>query len=167
MPRDVAILKAKGAMRLYFAGPLFSEAERAFSLSLTHQLEALGFTVFLPQRDGVERDKPPYDAMPAGQKRRLLFETDRDEVLKAEVFPYALDGRVPDEGAPVELGIAYAHKHLTGARKVLVGLHTDVRASFLGAKLNPMLRAPLKHLVESEDALLSLLADLFTSKGQR
>ncbi len=39
MPCDVAILKAKGAMRLYFAGPLFSEAERAFNLSLTHKLE--------------------------------------------------------------------------------------------------------------------------------
>lgn len=113
-------------MRLYFAGPLFSEAERAFNLSLTHKLEALGFTVFLPQRDGVERDKPPYDTMPAEQRRQLIFKTDRDEVLKAHVFLYVLDGRVPDEGASVELGTAYAHKHL----------------------------------VKSEDALLSLLADL-------
>lgn len=154
-------------MRLYFAGPLFSEAERAFNLSLTHKLEALGFTVFLPQRDGVERDKPPYDTMPAEQRRQLLFETDRDEVLKADVFLYVLDGRVPDGGASVELGIAYAHKHLTGACKVLVGLYTDVRASFLGAKLNPMLRVPLEHLVESEKDLIALLVDLFTSKGQR
>jgi hypothetical protein len=57
----------------------------------------------------------------------------------------------------VELGIAYAHKYLRGTRKVLVGLHTDVRASFLGAKLNPMLSVPLDHLVDSEAALLRLL----------
>lgn len=151
-------------MRLYFAGPLFSAAERASNLDLTHRLEALGFSVFLPQRDGVERDRPPYDTMPADQKRRLLFETDRNEVLKADVFLYVLDGRVPDEGASVELGIAYAHKHLIDARKVLVGLQTDVRAAFLGAKLNPMLSEPLDHLAESEGALLTLLTEVRTRR---
>lgn len=95
--------------------------------------------------------------MPAEEKRRLLFATDRDEVLKADVFLFVLDGRVPDEGAAVELGIAYAHKYLSSAPKLLIGLHTDVRASFLGAKLNPMLRVPLDYLVESEEAFVTLL----------
>ncbi|CAA9252169.1 MAG: Nucleoside 2-deoxyribosyltransferase [uncultured Chloroflexia bacterium] len=72
-------------MRLYFAAPLFSQAERAFNI------------------------------MPAEQKRRVLFETDRNEVLKADIFLHVLDGWVPDEGASVELGIAYAHNYLTGA----------------------------------------------------
>lgn len=75
------------------------------------------------------------------------------------MFLYVLDGRVPDEGAAVELGIAYAHKQLLGVQKLLVGLHTDVRASFLEAKLNPMLRVPLEHVVESEEALLHLLRE--------
>jgi len=34
---------------IYLAGPLFSEAERRFNLTLTQKLEALGFEVFLPQ----------------------------------------------------------------------------------------------------------------------
>lgn len=146
-------------LKLYFAAPLFSDAERRFNLHLSERLESLGFEVFLPQRDGVERDKPPYDMMPAEEKRQHLFATDRDEVLKADVFLFVLDGRVPDEGAAVELGIAYAHKQLLGVPKLLVGLHTDVRASFLGAKLNPVLRVPLDHVVESEEALLRLLRE--------
>ena len=142
---------------LYFAAPLFSAAERRFNLTFTEKLEASGFSVFLPQRDGVERDRPPYDTMPADEKRQLLFATDRDQVFSADVFLFVLDGRVPDEGACVELGLAYAHTHLTGIQKLLVGLHTDVRAAFLGAKLNPMLRVPLDHIVESEDALIAFL----------
>ena len=73
------------------------------------------------------------------------------------MFLFVLDGRVPDEGAAVELGIAYAHKYLASVPKLLIGLHTDVRASFLAAKLNPMLRVPLDHLVEDEEALVTLL----------
>ncbi len=55
-------------MLIYFAGPLFSEAERAFNLGLTKRLEQANFEVFLPQRDGAERDKPPYDRMSAERR---------------------------------------------------------------------------------------------------
>jgi nucleoside 2-deoxyribosyltransferase len=48
---------------IYLAGPLFSKGERRFNLQLTSKLEASGFRVFLPQRDGVEREASPYDAM--------------------------------------------------------------------------------------------------------
>jgi len=46
-------------MRIYLAGPLFCQAERAFNLQLAEKLEERGLTVFLPQRDGVESSKPP------------------------------------------------------------------------------------------------------------
>lgn len=46
-------------MRVYFAGPLFSEAERVFNLRLAEKLEAKGYQVFLPQRDGIESEKHP------------------------------------------------------------------------------------------------------------
>jgi len=36
-------------MRIYLAGPLFTEAERAFSLELAHLLEKEGHEVYLPQ----------------------------------------------------------------------------------------------------------------------
>ena len=156
-------MTATPPLTLYFAAPLFSATERRFNLTLTAKLEASGFSVFLPQRDGIERDRPPYDTMPADEKRQLLFATDRDQVFSADVFLFVLDGRVPDEGACVELGLAYAHTHLTGRQKLLVGLHTDVRAAFLGAKLNPMLRVPLDHVAESEDALIAFLQSTYAA----
>jgi nucleoside 2-deoxyribosyltransferase len=39
-------------LKIYFAAPLFSSAERAFNSKLTEQLEALGFKVFLPNATG-------------------------------------------------------------------------------------------------------------------
>jgi nucleoside 2-deoxyribosyltransferase len=142
---------------IYFAAPLFSAAERTFDERLTAKLEDEGFTVFLPQRDGVEGDKPPYDAMPPDERRRAMFELDREKILESDVFLFVLDGRVPDEGACVELGIAHAHKHLHNAQKLLVGLHTDDRAAFLGSKLNPMIRVPLDRITEDEGELIGVL----------
>ena len=144
-------------MLVYFAAPLFSAAERAFNERLTERLENEGFRVFLPQRDGVEKHRPPYDAMPPEERRRAMFELDRGKILDADVFLFVLDGRVPDEGGCVELGIAHAHGHLTGAPKLLVGLHTDARAAFPASKLNPMVRVPLDEIAEDEGRLIDLL----------
>jgi nucleoside 2-deoxyribosyltransferase len=144
-------------MLIYFAGPLFSEAERVFNLRVTERLERADYKVFLPQRDGVERDQPPYDRMTADERRRAMFELDKRKIFESDVFLFVLDGRVPDEGACVELGLAHAHKELRGTRKLLAGLQTDSRAAFVGSKLNPMLRVPLERVVESEDELLQVL----------
>src|SRR5918992_1637410 len=151
------ILKARRDVLIYLAGPLFSEAERCFNLELTHRLEALGFDVFLPQRDGVERDRPPYDTMGPEERRRVIFELDRSRILDSDVFLIVLDGRVPDEGACVELGIAYCQKYLQKGEKLLVGLHTDTRAAFVGGRLNAMVRVPLDCVVDDEETLLRLL----------
>jgi nucleoside 2-deoxyribosyltransferase len=142
---------------LYVAGPLFSAAERCFNQQLTDKIEALGYRVFLPQRDGAERDRPPYNAMTREERRTATFALDRDMILACDVFLFILDGRVPDEGACVELGIAYCHKTLQRPHKRLIGLQTDVRAAFLGAKLNPMVRVPLEYVADTEEALLEAL----------
>lgn len=144
-------------MVIYFAGPLFSAAEREFNLQLTERLEDTDFEVFLPQRDGVERDKPPYVRMGREERRRAMFELDKQKVFECDVFLFVLDGRVPDEGACVELGLAHAHKELTGGDKLFVGLHTDERSAFVGSKLNPMVSVPLDHVAENEEDLLRML----------
>src|SRR5262245_8768359 len=99
------------AMRIYFAGPLFCDAERTFNLRLAAKLEEKGYHVFLPQRDGVESEKPPHNEMAKDELQRTIFGLDRDRVLEADVLLFVLDGRIPDEGACVELGIAYGQKH--------------------------------------------------------
>lgn len=144
-------------MRLYFAAPLFSIAERQFNAALAKRLEAAGFSVFLTQRDGAERDRPPYASMTREERRQAMFELDTAEIYACDIFLIVLDGRVPDEGAVFELGVAYAHKSLQHPAKRLIGLHTDARAAFIGAKLNPMLAVPLDALATDEQGLLETL----------
>jgi nucleoside 2-deoxyribosyltransferase len=146
-------------MLVYLAGPLFCQAERAFNLQLTEKLEERGFAVFLPQRDGFESCEPPDSETTVDEWQRAIFEVDRGKVLEADAFLLVLDGRVPDEGACVELGIAYGQKHLLQRDKLLVGLQTDSRAAFLGAKLNAMVRGPLDCLVDNEDDLMAALEE--------
>lgn len=75
---------------------------------------------------------------------------------RCDIFLFILDGRVPDEGAAVELGIAYMAKQQR--QKMIVGLHTDSRAAFIGAKLNPMLRIPLEFIAETYSELINYLS---------
>jgi nucleoside 2-deoxyribosyltransferase len=144
-------------MLIYFAAPLFNKAERAFNLQLTEKLEDRGFAVFLPQRDGVESSKPPWNEMTGDEQRQAIFTMDRDKVLEADILLFVLDGRVPDEGACVELGIAYTQVHLQQRDKLLIGLQTDRRGAFLGAKLNPMLSGPLETVTDNENDLIAAL----------
>ncbi len=134
-------------MLVYLADPLFSEAERRFNEELAEGLEAVGFRVFLPQRNGVEWDKLPTTPMTPEQRRLSLFRLDEAKIFESDLILFVLDGRAPDEGACVELGIAYCHKKLQDPGKLLVGLQTDVRAAFLGARL----------VAESEEMLLEFL----------
>lgn len=142
---------------IYLAGPLFSEAERRFNAELTDRLEEAGFAVFLPQRDGVEGDRPPYDTMPREERRRAMFALDVEQVVACDDFVIVLDGRVPDEGACFELGVAYAEKRFRQPAKRLLGVQTDVRAAFLGAKLNPMISLALDGVVASGEELVARL----------
>ena len=148
-------------MLIYFAAPLFCQAERAFNLQLTQKLEKRGFAVFLPQRDGVELQKPPYDEMSGDELCQAIFAIDRDKVLEADILLFVLDGRVPDEGACVELGIAYGQKHLLQREKLLIGLQTDMRTAyaFTGTKLNALIHGALDTIAENEDDLLSALEE--------
>ena len=70
----------------------------------------------------------------------------RDERRRAM---FELDKQVPDEGACAELGLAYAHRELTGKDKLIVGLHADTRSALVGV--------PLDHVVEDEESLLRAL----------
>jgi nucleoside 2-deoxyribosyltransferase len=106
---------------LYLAGPLFNEAERAFNERLCEFVESLGFQTFLPQRDAGESAKLIDEGMPAAEVRARIFDQDRIAVETCDVFLLVLDGRVPDEGACVELGMAFS------LGKPCIGFQTDSR----------------------------------------
>lgn len=116
---------------IYFAGPLFSDAEIEFNLKLTKVLEDCGYKVFLPQRDtGLVAD---LDKKSEKEKAHIIFESDVKGLLESDIIVMVLDGRVPDEGACVELGIAYANN------KRCYGIKTDVRSFRKDLDINPML----------------------------
>jgi hypothetical protein len=148
-------------MLIYFAAPLFCQAEKTFNLQLTEELERRGFAVFLPQRDGVERMTPPYNGMTNDELCQAIFTIDRDKILEADIFLFVLDGRVPDEGGGVELGIAYGRKHFLQRDTLLIGLHTDTRGAhpLLGAKLNPMIYGALDYLADSQNDLIAAIEE--------
>jgi len=146
-------------MNIYLAGPLFNKAEKQFNQKLTDKLETVEFEVFLPQRDGVTSNKPPYDKMSREERRKAMFNLDKEKIIESEIFLFVLDGRVPDEGACVELGIAYCQKELQGKKKLLVGLKTDSRAVQIATELNPMIKVPLDYIAENEEELIKYLID--------
>ncbi|MFZ5391986.1 MAG: nucleoside 2-deoxyribosyltransferase [Patescibacteria group bacterium] len=151
-------------MKIYFAAPLFNEAECHYNLSVTEKLEKIGYNVFLPQRDGIMDDTyddpSPANRLSQEKKYHEIFKLDRENIIDSDVFLFILDGRVPDEGACVELGIAYEHKIQREKPKYIIGLHTDTRAAHLGAKFNPMIKVPIDYLAEDENNLLLHLQEL-------
>ena len=117
--------------KVYFAGPMFNQSEKDFNLLLTAVLEKHGYEVFLPQRDGIEAAL--LEGKTEEELTKMIFALDAGEVKKADIVFMNLDGRVPDEGACVELGIAY------GSGKRCYGFKTDTRSIELGMDLNPMI----------------------------
>lgn len=146
---------AAAGNRIYFAAPLFSEAEREYNLKIVSLLESYGYEVFLPQRDGFLA--PDLAGKTEEEKTKMIFEKDREEVLKADILFFMLDGRVPDEGACVELGIAYE------SGKRCYGIKNDSRSIELDMDLNPMLAGCFTKLfydLDSEALIRSLEAYL-------
>ena len=124
--------------RVYFASPLFNEAEKEYNLKIVSILEEHGYEVFLPQRDGFLAVE--LQGLSDEEKITKIFQKDYEEVLKADILFMILDGRVPDEGGCVELGIAYANG------KRCYGFKNDARSIELDMDLNPMIAGCLQKI---------------------
>jgi nucleoside 2-deoxyribosyltransferase len=108
-------------MRLYFAGPLFSAAERDWNEELAEALRKGGHEVFLPQDQETGRDA-------AG-----IFSTDVGGIDRADAVVAIMDGPDPDAGTAWEVGYAYG-------RKPIVLVRTDIRTGAASSgPYNPML----------------------------
>lgn len=106
---------------VYVAGPLFNEMERERNSKIRKFLESLSFAVFLPQDDvGLS-----YDLIQNKEKieiRKEIFLLDVKGVKESDIILFLMDGRIPDEGACIELGMGW----MLG--KPCVGYKTDNRA---------------------------------------
>ena len=107
--------------------------------SIAGILEKAGYTVFLPQRDGLEFAQllPVLieKGIPSHQASRILnlaiFDLDVFQVMNSHGLILNMNGRVPDEGAMVEAGIAWSHE------KQLVIFKNDDR-SLIQGNCNPL-----------------------------
>ena len=133
-----AAAQGKSDNKVYFAAPLFNQSEQDYNLKITNILESYGYEVFLPQRDGYLAAE--LEGMTQEEVMDKIFHKDLEEVLKADIIFVMLDGRAPDEGACVELGIGYANG------KRCYGFKTDARSVEFGLDLNPMITGCFKKL---------------------
>jgi len=108
--------------RAYYAAGLFNEGERQFNLKVKRMLDELGFETWFPQEDAGFIEDYLAQGMTLEEARHHIFEQNLEAVRAADVLIFNLDGRVPDEGACIEAGVAF------GWDKRLIGLQTDFRA---------------------------------------
>ena len=109
-------------MKLYFAGPLFSSAERDWNANVAANLRAAGHEVYLAQEN-----EP-------GKSASEIFAVDVGGIDWSEALIAIMDGPDPDSGTAWEVGYAY------GKGKPVVLVRSDIRkTSSGGAGYNAML----------------------------
>lgn len=131
-PNDaVKVDMERKGKRIYFACPMFAAMEKEYGLKLADILQSYGYDVFVPFRDGYEAAQ--LEGKTEDELVEMIFAKDIDEIKKADIVFFLLDGRAPDEGGCVELGVAYA------LNKRCYGFKTDTRTVEMSLDLNPMI----------------------------
>ena len=137
-------------MKIYYAAPLFTDAEREWNLRNASHLRAAGLTVLLPQEFCAVFDQakaaagtPPFD---------LIFAACRDHLDQADAVLAIIDGADPDSGTCWEAGYAYAKG------KPIVSLRTDWRPGEDGGA-NAMLTRSSVAVVRNLSSAISLLQE--------
>ena len=101
---------------IYFAAPLFTQAEWVWNAQLRDELEGRDIRVLLPQ-DGawpMIRGAEPFDAA-------AIFARNVASIAASDIVLAVLDQADPDSGTCWECGYAHA------VGKPVVGLRTDLR----------------------------------------
>src|SRR4051794_38022635 len=89
---------------LYLAAPFFSVGERAFNEIVLRELERT-WDVFYPYRDGIRMAELVANGINPDAAAREVWLRDVEMIRNCDVVVAVLDGRVPDEGVCVELGL--------------------------------------------------------------
>lgn len=113
--------------RIYYAGPLFTKAERDWNEWLAAALEARGYQVALPQVQ-VTAFVTPERIDFAG-----IFSACIEQIKAMDAVVAIFDGPDVDSGTAFECGYAYA------IGKPIIGVRTDLRSNGEEKGLNTML----------------------------
>lgn len=126
--------------KIYCAGPLFNGKEKEEMAEIAGVLERADYKVFLPHRDGFEfsglasvfKEIGVNEIATNAILNKAIFTLDVFQVLDSDGLILNINGRVPDEGAMVEAGIAW------NAGKEVVIYKNDARTLLNGSD-NPLL----------------------------
>ena len=109
-------------MKLYFAAPLFTAAERDWNAALVAAIRAAGHEVYVPQENEPGRTAPE------------IFAVDVAGIDGADGLVVVMDGADPDSGTAWEVGYSY------GKGKPMILIRTDIRVTASdGSAYNAML----------------------------
>ena len=136
-------------MKIFIAGPLFSQAEREFNLKVDKFLRKHGFDTFLPQREVGELWKRIRKR--GREAYRIIYEGDLRGLEGADTVVAILDGPDVDSGTAFEVGYACARG------KPVIGIKTDMRVFAKMEEVNNMLAQGVREIVKSFDDLLPAL----------
>jgi nucleoside 2-deoxyribosyltransferase len=108
-------------VKIYFAGPLFTPAERRFIDECAVQLRAAGFDVFVPHEHEL--------ALDGTVTAERIFAKDWAALSEANAILAILDGPVIDDGTACEIGIFYGLMENDPSKKGIVGMTHDLRST--------------------------------------
>lgn len=138
-------------MRIYLAGPLFTEAERAWLTALKQHVEKCGKGAVVVW---------PWELFSSGEVESLgcdaskeIFRRCRDALDGCDTVVALLDGPMVDDGTAWEIGYAYAR------RKRIIGIRTDIRRAgeCEGACSNAMIEHACELVTRNIEELLDVL----------
>jgi len=110
---------ACAALRLYVAGPLFSEAERSWLDMLAARLRAEGFECFVPHEQFRELGDVTVEE---------VYRIDAEGLRSADALVAWLDGAMVDDGTACEIGMfAELVQRESGRYRGIVAIATDLR----------------------------------------
>jgi len=132
--------------KVYWAGPLFSDAEREWNEKQVSRLEALGYEVYLPQRD-TEQQATAND----------IYLQDKIGVDCSDIVVAVCDGADMDSGTAWECGYA------KGKDKKVFTLRTDFRklGEKPGEQINLMISQSADQNCVSLEQVIGLLKLLY------
>lgn len=126
-------------IEVYFAGPLFTQAQWKWNEQLAAELSRSNFDIILPQRRA--------SSMLKGEQRfdpSVLFRENLSGIDRSDVVVAVLDEADPDSGTSWECGYAYK------CGRPVIGLRTDIRRAGddADASVNLMLSRSCKKLIQ-------------------
>lgn len=154
-------------MRIYLAGPLFTEGQRSWQMRIKQgiqnwaALQGLGVEVVYPY-ELVEAAGKQQEAKLTGHSVFVLCER---ALRETDILVATLDGSQVDDGTAWEVGYFYALS--SGGRERILGVRTDIRRAgdAQGTRVNAMIDASCGTIVGSLEELLERLNPLVLGEG--